>query len=71
MKKKTSFGRNETCWPEDHAPFERFHVVYAGPMNGISFLIVVDAFSNYPFVLKTRGETVSRLKAVFGITGLP
>ena len=73
--KRPAFGRNETSWPESHAPFERVHVDYAGPVDGNYFLIVVDAFSNYPFVCKTRGETaaetLSKLKEVFGITGLP
>jgi transposase InsO family protein len=62
-------------WPEAAEPFDRLHMDYGGPVEGFYFLIVVDAATNFPFVFKTETqdaqETLSRLREVFGLFGLP
>jgi transposase InsO family protein len=74
IKRPQTMG-GERSWPESGVPFARVHVDYAGPIEGHYFLLVVDSYSNYPFVYRTEGETaaetLAKLKEVFGIVGLP
>lgn len=46
-----------TPWPEATYPMERIHCDFAGPVNGTMYLIVVDAFSRYPEVVKMKNTT--------------
>jgi transposase InsO family protein len=73
--KKPPASGTETSWPLSTFPFQRVHVDYAGPMEGFYYLLVVDSYSNYPFVFRTTGETAAetlgKLKELFGMFGLP
>ncbi|VDP96622.1 unnamed protein product [Echinostoma caproni] len=41
-------------WPKPETPWSRLHIDFAGPMNGISYLIIVDAYSKWPEVIPLR-----------------
>ncbi|GAA56233.1 hypothetical protein CLF_110334 [Clonorchis sinensis] len=60
-------------WPQP-APWSRIHVDFAGPIDGQSFLIVVDAFSKWPEVLImseiTTMATITKLRHLFSIFGI-
>ena len=38
-------------WPTPDCAWERIHIDYAGPMEGMMFLVVVDAFSKWPEIV--------------------
>ncbi|XP_053699347.1 uncharacterized protein K02A2.6-like [Sabethes cyaneus] len=61
-------------WPLAQSPWERIHIDFAGPINGLHFLVVVDAFSKWPEIRIVRSPTtaavtefLSELFARFGI----
>ena len=60
-------------WPL--RPWQRIHIDFAGPMNGQSFLIVVDAHSKWPEVIEmkstTATATIKELRRLFATYGLP
>ncbi|XP_040158056.1 uncharacterized protein K02A2.6-like [Anopheles arabiensis] len=62
-------------WPKTTKPWERVHIDYAGPVDGAYFLIVVDAFSKWPEVMKTitttTTATISMLRSIFARFGMP
>ena len=64
-------------WPKTEKPWERIHLVYAGPFFGKMWFIFVDAYSIYHYVVMqnvgqtTVKETISALQQVFAIQGLP
>lgn len=41
-------------WETPTKPFQRIHIDYAGPMNGVYYFIVVDSFTKWPeiFIMK-------------------
>ena len=51
------------------------HIDFAGPMNGQSFLIVVDSHSKWPEVIEmkstTATATIKELRRLFAAYGLP
>ena len=51
------------------------HVDFAGPMSGCTYLVVVDAYSNFPEVVKmsttSAKATVTTLRDIFSRHGLP
>lgn len=47
-------------WPIPDKPWQRLHIDFAGPMNNDFFLVVVDAFSNWPEVVKMRSTTAEK-----------
>ena len=50
--------RNElTPWPAASRPMERVHIDYAGPIKGIFYLVIVDAFSRWPEIFETKSTT--------------
>lgn len=61
-------------WPLPSGPWERIHIDYAGPIEGIFFLVIVDAFSKWPEVFKTTSTTATKtiefLQAAFAQHGL-
>lgn len=61
-------------WPLPSKPWSRIHADYAGPINGQYFLIIVDAFSNWPEIFKTTSTTTSKtiqlLQDAFSNNGL-
>ena len=56
-------------------PWHRIHINFAGPMNGQSFLIVVDAHSKWPEVKEmkftTTTATIKELRCLFATYELP
>ena len=62
--------RNELSpWPTPDCAWERIHIDFAGPMEGMMFLIVVDAFSKWPEVVQmttsTTTATIKELGRIF------
>ncbi|PIC32480.1 hypothetical protein B9Z55_012795 [Caenorhabditis nigoni] len=62
-------------WPTASIPLERIHIDYAGSIDGIYYLVFVDAFSKWPEILPTRTITASRtielLTPIFARYGNP
>ncbi|XP_035912234.1 uncharacterized protein K02A2.6-like [Anopheles stephensi] len=62
-------------WPKTSTPWERVHIDYAAPVDGVYFLILVDAFSKWPEVVKTSTitttATISILRSIFARFGMP
>ena len=53
----------------------RLHVDFAGPINGITYLILVDAYSKWPEVVPmtspTSSQTIMALSRLFSQHGIP
>ncbi|XP_071953858.1 uncharacterized protein [Antedon mediterranea] len=62
-------------WLPVSNPGERVHVDFAGPFEGLAYLIVVDAFSKWPevFIMQstTSHKTIGVLRTLFSRNGLP
>jgi hypothetical protein len=62
-------------WEYPQKPWQRLHIDFAGPFMGKMWLIVVDAHSEWPEVIPmqstTSEKTVSALRSIFAIHGLP
>ncbi|XP_011858362.1 PREDICTED: uncharacterized protein K02A2.6-like [Vollenhovia emeryi] len=62
-------------WPVPEKPWSRIHADYAGPIDGFSFLVIVDAFSKWSEIFKTKSTTATTtiefFKNVFAQHGLP
>ncbi|XP_037813440.1 uncharacterized protein K02A2.6-like [Lucilia sericata] len=62
-------------WPKATLPWQRIHLDYAGPFEKNMWLIVVDSFSQFPYVIKmentTTISTIKALQNIFSIEGLP
>ena len=60
-------------WPS--AKWDRIHVDYAGPVDGQMFLVIVDAYSKWPFVIPTQSTTstatINILQSIFASEGIP
>ncbi|XP_055714357.1 uncharacterized protein K02A2.6-like [Phlebotomus papatasi] len=61
-------------WPLPSRPWQRLHIDYA-KYKGEYFFLVIDAFSKWPEIFKTRSmttaHTISRLREIFARFGLP
>ena len=61
--------------PTPDCAWERIHIDFAGPMEGMMFLIVVDAFSKWPEVVQMRTSTttatIKELGRIFAQQGYP
>ena len=61
------------AWPT--TPWQRLHVDYAGPINSMMLLIIVDVHSKWPEVYMvnsmTARTTIARLRETFACFGLP
>ncbi|XP_037947639.1 uncharacterized protein K02A2.6-like [Teleopsis dalmanni] len=68
-------AREYLSWPEADRPWERVHIDFAGPFCNSMWLICVDAFSQFPFVVQlsttTTVDTVSALSSIFSLEGIP
>ena len=64
---------NPWIWPT--RPWQRIHVDFAGPFNGLMFLLVVDAKSKwtevFPMSSTTASTTIRALRFLFASHGLP
>ena len=62
-------------WPTPERAWKRIHADYAGPIKGVYYLIVVDAFSRWPEVLATKtitaNKTADSLEKIFSRHGYP
>lgn len=62
-------------WEYPKGPWQRLHIDFAGPINGINYFIVVDAFSKWPEVITmnntTSGNCIKALRSLFARHGLP
>ena len=60
-------------WPD--RPWHRLHIDHAGPVNGQTFLIIVDAHSKWVEIFPTKGttskESIGCLQHLFSTFGLP
>ena len=60
-------------WPA--RPWDRVHIDFCGPLEGMMFLIIVDAHSKwldvYPTRLATTAVTLDKLRTSFAAWGLP
>ncbi|XP_037942535.1 uncharacterized protein K02A2.6-like [Teleopsis dalmanni] len=62
-------------WPKPERPWQRVHIDFAGPVFNSMWLIVVDAFSQFPFVVQLKTTTsmdaIAALSTIFSLEGLP
>ncbi|CAH8597340.1 unnamed protein product [Dicrocoelium dendriticum] len=62
-------------WQPPAKPWSRVHIDYAGPIDGISYLVMVDAYSKWPEVVAvnppTASATLACLQRIFSQHGLP
>ena len=63
------------AWEYPSTPWERLHMDHAGPLNGDTFLIVVDSYSKWVEVEKVRSTdartTIRVLRKLFATHGVP
>nr|VZI03784.1 unnamed protein product [Spirometra erinaceieuropaei] len=62
-------------WEPPERPLSRVHIDFAGPLNGVSYLILVDAYSKWPEIAPlnpaTASATIAFLRRIFSQHGLP
>nr|VZH93017.1 unnamed protein product [Spirometra erinaceieuropaei] len=62
-------------WEPPERPWSRVHIDFAGPLNGVSYLILVDAYSKWPEIAPlnpaTASATIAFLRRTFSQHGLP
>ncbi|BHF66177.1 hypothetical protein SprV_0200919300 [Sparganum proliferum] len=62
-------------WEPPERPWSRVHIDFAGPLNGVSYLILVDAYSKWPEIAPlnppTSSATIAFLRRIFSQHGLP
>ena len=62
-------------WIFPARPWSRIHVDFAGPISGCMYMVVVDAYSKFPEVVKmtntTAQTTITALRDIFSRHGLP
>ncbi|PIO77383.1 integrase core domain protein [Teladorsagia circumcincta] len=71
MPRKTALN----SWPDGKKLWNRVHIDYAGPINGMMYLVVVDSYSKWPEVSEmsssTTKATLRELKMLFARYGNP
>jgi hypothetical protein len=63
-------------WEKEEGPWIRLHMDYAGPKDGLWYFVVVDSFSSWPEVYKTKKppntqQTIEFLRSSFARFGIP
>ncbi|BHF81136.1 hypothetical protein SprV_0702426600 [Sparganum proliferum] len=62
-------------WQPPERPWSRVHIDFAGPLNGVSYLILVDAYSKWPEIAPlnpaTASATIAFLRRIFSQHDLP
>nr|VZI00654.1 unnamed protein product [Spirometra erinaceieuropaei] len=62
-------------WEPPERPWSRVHIDFAGPLNGVSYLILVDDYPKWPEVAPlnpaTASSTIAFLRRIFSQHGLP
>ncbi|XP_039453069.1 uncharacterized protein K02A2.6-like [Culex pipiens pallens] len=46
-------------WPLPDRPWQRVHIDYAGPVDGYYYFVIVDAYSKWPEIFRTRAITAT------------
>ncbi|XP_058449309.1 uncharacterized protein K02A2.6-like [Malaya genurostris] len=63
------------AWPVPPGPWQRVHIDYAGPIDGLYFFVIVDAFSRWPEIYSsstmTVKVTIQNLRNSFSRLGFP
>lgn len=72
---KTDRKTNLESWPAPAKPWQRLHLDFAGPMDGNFFLIMVDSYTKWPEVVRTKEITTTAtlriLRGIFARYGQP
>ncbi|PIO56652.1 integrase core domain protein, partial [Teladorsagia circumcincta] len=62
-------------WPKPTTPWSRVHVDFAGPLDGIFYLVIVDAYSKWPEIIQmgsvSTSSTIRSLTKIFAQFGNP
>ena len=62
-------------WEFPSTPWQRVHVDHAGPMDGVTYLVVVDTYSKWLEVVNVKNtsseESIRILRNIFATHGLP
>ena len=62
-------------WEQPRGPWSRLHIDFAGPLDGVSYFVLVDAYSKWPEVVPlshaTSSSTTSTLRRIFSVHGIP
>ena len=65
----------DSLWTYSEHPWSWIHVNFAGPINDLSFLVIVDAHSKWPEIFPMKNtdthSTITILKWLFSQHGLP
>uniref|UniRef100_A0A7I4Z1D3 Integrase catalytic domain-containing protein n=1 Tax=Haemonchus contortus TaxID=6289 RepID=A0A7I4Z1D3_HAECO len=63
------------AWSTVAYAWQRIHVDFAGPVCGLFYMVVVDAFSKWPEIIEmtsiSAAQTVRELKRIFARYGIP
>ncbi|BHF66641.1 hypothetical protein SprV_0200966300 [Sparganum proliferum] len=61
-------------WQPPERPSSRVHIDFAGPLNGVSYLVLVDTYSKWPEIdplnLAIASATIAFLRRIFSQHGL-
>lgn len=72
---KTPIHADPVPWPKTETPWERVHIDYAGPLDGDFFLVVVNAHTKWPEIIRTASATshatIGILRGLFARFGMP
>ncbi|XP_055588819.1 uncharacterized protein K02A2.6-like [Uranotaenia lowii] len=72
---KTDRKTTMESWPTPEKPWQRLHLDYAGPLDGNYFLILVDSYTKWPEVVRTKDITTAAtlriLRGIFARYGQP
>ncbi|XP_061509326.1 uncharacterized protein K02A2.6-like [Anopheles gambiae] len=72
---KAPIKETPESWPVPEKPWSRVHVDYAGPVDGVYFLVVVDPYTKWPEVYATKTTTakttIKFLTQSFATFGVP
>ena len=62
-------------WPQTNSLWTRVHIDFAGPINGVIYLIFIDSYSKWPEVISltsaTTTATIAALRRIYSQHGLP
>ncbi|XP_055528889.1 uncharacterized protein K02A2.6-like [Wyeomyia smithii] len=62
-------------WPKAEGPWKRIHLDYAGPIEGMYYLVIVDSFTKWPEIFQisssTAPLTIGLLRETFARFGKP
>lgn len=64
-----------SAWPKTNEPWSRIHTDFAGPYEGLNFLLIIDSYSLWPevFIMPniTSSATVDKFRETFARLGRP